>query len=314
MLHGKRGSRVGFTLIELLVVIAIIAILIGLLLPAVQKVREAANRMKCTNNLKQLGLGVHNYHDVTGRIPYDGDPIRNAGCCYNPGYTMWSWLARMLPYIEQDNLYRTGGLGNSPEILQNASNPVVQALVRTVVKTYRCPSDNSPETRTNTANWPGGTVMGSTSYKGVAGGNWCWGSFTNTGPSGDCNGLDNGDGMFFRSGYRKQITLTGVLDGLSNTLMIGEDISTMNIHNAWAYSNTATGTCSIPLNNAMISGQPGFNNAGDWPNVYSFRSRHPGGANFALGDGSVRYVRDSISRVNYIAAATASGGEVIGLN
>ena len=299
--------RRGFTLIELLVVIAIIAILIGLLLPAVQKVREAAARMSCTNNLKQLGLGVHSYHDATGRFPYNGDDIRNVGCCYTAGYTMWSWLARMMPYFEQDNRYVQLGIGtNTPQSsdLALVGNPVI--------KTFRCPSDTTPDIRTDLANWPGGTPVGVTSYKGVSGNNWCWGTYTNTGYTGDCNGLDNGNGIFWRSDYKRPLRIVNIIDGTSNTLMIGEDIGSMNIHNGWPYSNTSVGTCSIPLNNALKAGDPGYNSPGDWPNVYSFRSRHTGGGNFAVADGSIRFVRDSISLQTYRDASTYAGGEILG--
>src|SRR4051794_26730035 len=98
--HAQARNR-AFTLIELLVVIAIIAILIGLLLPAVQKIREAANRMKCTNNLKQLGLAIHNYHDVNGRLPYDMSPESGQSATWGMGGTNWSWLALSLPFVEQ---------------------------------------------------------------------------------------------------------------------------------------------------------------------------------------------------------------------
>jgi prepilin-type processing-associated H-X9-DG protein len=156
--------------------------------------------------------------------------------------------------------------------------------------------------------------MGNTNYKGVAGSNWAWGSFVNAGPTGNTNGLDAGDGIFYRSDFNRPLTLLAITDGTSNTLMIGEDIPGMNIHCSWAFFNHATGTAAIPLNNAMVAGQPGFNNPGDWPNVYSFRSRHTGGGNFALADASVRFVRQNIDLAQYRAAATRAGGEVSNLD
>jgi len=303
------GLRGAFTLIELLVVIAIIAILIGLLLPAVQKVREAAARMSCSNNLKNLGLAVHGYHDAQNRFPYNGDDVRGAGCCYTAGYSMWSWLARMLPNIEQDNRYNQLGIATN-----NPQSNVLGLVGAPVIKTFRCPSDDTPDIRTDLANWPGGTPVGVTSYKGVSGSNWAWGSYPYTPPGSTSDGLDNGNGIFWRSDYKRPLHMTHVSDGTSNTLMIGEDLGKMNIHNGWPYSNTTCGTCSIPLNNALRSGQPGFNNAGDWPNVYSFRSKHPGGANFCLADGSVRLVTDAIDINVYRALSTYAGGEIASLN
>ncbi|MCI0705717.1 MAG: DUF1559 domain-containing protein [Planctomycetia bacterium] len=322
-------DRRAFTLIELLVVIAIIAILIGLLLPAVQKVREAAARSDCSNNLKQLALAVHGYHDANGRFPYNGDAA-NPNCCWAASKGSWSWIARMLPHIEQDNLHKAIGLGTNPNIPQNVPNPatatptaaqaIIQAGVRVEIKTLRCRADKTPPTRTNTANWPGGTVIGVTSYKGVSGGNWAWGSTSpinfrfNAGGQYGTNGLDTANGIFYRSDVRRPLRMEHISDGTSNTLMIGEDIGSLNIHNAWPYANTSNGTCSIPLNNALTPGQPGYNSPGDWPNVYSFRSNHTQGANFAKADGSVIFVRQSINLDNYRAACSLDGKETIGVD
>ena len=311
-------SRRGFTLIELLVVIAIIAILIGLLLPAVQKIREAANRMKCSNNLKQIGLGIHNYHDTNGFLPRNA----GAGAGYNnASVNSWSWLAQLLPFVEQDNLFRGGTqpLTNNPQpALNNSLQPStgIQTCA-TVVNVYICPSDNAGrKTYTDRDNMPSGWTMGSTNYKGVCGSNWAWGSFTNVGPSGNSNGLDAGDGVFYRTDGQTNtgLGLAGVTDGLSNTFFAGEDLPSRNGHCSWPFFNHATGTCAIPLNNAMQTGQPGFNNFRDWPNVYSFRSNHSQGANFLLGDGHVRFVRQAVDLAVYRAYATRAGGETATLN
>ena len=311
-------TRSAFTLIELLVVIAIIAILIGLLLPAVQKVREAAARMSCSNNLKQIGIAVHSYHDANGRIPFSWSP-NNYG--YGDNGRSWSWLSQILPYIEQQNLYNAGQLGIAGGLSGVApAAPVLTfnqaaAVHATQIKTFLCPSDPSNTTaRTDRANGSTGSGAGNTNYKGVSGSNWAWGSFTNTGPSGNSNGLDVGNGMFYRSDNNRALTLVGVTDGLSNTLMVGEDLAALNAHCAWARANYSVGTCSIPLNNGLLAGQPGYNNLYDWPNVYSFRSRHTGGGQFGLGDGSVRFVSQNININQYRAASTISGGEVSNLD
>jgi len=316
MKNRSLPQRLGFTLIELLVVIAIIAILIALLVPAVQKVRESAARTQCSNNLKQIALGVHSYHDVRKSLPRNTSPNAYG---YNDDGRSWSWLAVILPHIEQEPLYKQIIIatpvtsGTNPPCFFNTFNNV-QPAHATQVAVYLCPSDGTNSApSTNRANGSTAAGAGNSNYAGVSGSNWAWGSYTNTGPSGSNNGLDVGDGLFFRSDSiaARGLTLIGIIDGTSNTMMVGEDIVDRNRHCGWTRSNYANGTCSIPLNNALTVGQPGYNNPGDWPNVYSFRSRHTGGANFAFADGRVTFVSDTIDIATYRALATRAGNEPV---
>src|SRR5262245_51740756 len=252
-LKQQSVRRHGFTLIELLVVIAIIGVLIGLLLPAVQKVREAANRIKCGNNLKQLALACHTYHEAHGAFPRNGSGVEGSPDYgwgdYGGNSRCWSWLARVLPYVEQDNLHRQG---NVPTVTLLSAG-----IVAREVKIFQCPSDDATGTRTDRANFAAGTPVALTSYKGVAGSNWCYGRWPNA-PAGDCvpaerdrlpgvppplpprtdhrpyrtGGLDNGNGVFFRSDIIRRLRVTDIKDGAANTLMLGEDIPDLNVHNA----------------------------------------------------------------------------------
>jgi prepilin-type N-terminal cleavage/methylation domain-containing protein/prepilin-type processing-associated H-X9-DG protein len=315
-----------FTLIELLVVIAIIAILIALLIPAVQKVREAAARSQCSNNLKQLALACHAYHDSQGTLPRNGTslfpetshgPPEGTGCC-GLSAPHWSWLARILPYIEEGTMAVQAGI---PDSNMDASASVKDVLAM-VVPMFTCPSDDSPRTRDDAADIDAAAVMGVTSYKGVAGANW--GAdyypsdadfstlYRNVGTNGSFNGLERGDGIFWRGDIRSgNFRLTRITDGASNTFMIGEDIPELIVWNAWAYSNGSTATCAIPPNTGVTVPPIGPADNTDWPNRYSFRSRHAAGLNFAYADGSVHFVMETVPLQIYQAMATINGSEDI---
>jgi len=288
--------------------------LIGLLLPAVQKVRQAAARSQCENNLKQLALGVHNYVGAYKLFPTNAGPGYN----YRPDAPYcWSWLARLLPYVEQDNLYKSCGIPSST--INQAG-----AYAATAVPTFLCPSDIAINglPRTDEANI-GSTFnyggppksVGQTNYKGVCGNNWAWSSnpgFNFTPPGGTNNGLDLGNGIFYRTdgipgtGGHGPLNMDLIKDGTSNTFMIGEDIPSLDVHCDWPFFNHATGTCAIPLNY-----NEGTANAWNWPNVYSFRSNHPGGANFAFADGHVAFISETINLALYRALASYAGGETV---
>jgi prepilin-type N-terminal cleavage/methylation domain-containing protein len=308
--------RLAFTLVELLVVIAIIGILVGLLLPAVQAAREAARRMQCSNNVKQLGLAFHNYHDTFRVFPINS---ANRGSGGGPGIanTGKSWLQMILPQIEQSSLFnnidfKVGLAGTTPSHLAN------QQAANTVIAAYLCPSDSENNNgrlgnRSDININPPGT-WAVTNYKACAGSNWAWGVFSPVSTPGGRNG-GNTDGLNMGNGIlcsnqnaTNPVTrMRDLTDGTSNTYAMGEALPGHSQWNWWYNPNAVTATCAMPLNAVLKRAK----NIGDWPNNYSFASRHTGGGNFGLGDASVRFVSENIDIGTYRAYATISSGEVV---
>jgi prepilin-type N-terminal cleavage/methylation domain-containing protein/prepilin-type processing-associated H-X9-DG protein len=328
----------GYTLIELLVVIAIIAILVGLLLPAVQKVREAANRIKCSNNVKQLALACHNYHDVNERLPPGG--------VFNPPlmvlipdekYNQGGWPVYVLPYMEQENVYRQ--IPNRGVPFNNTVPDAVAAgLIPAKLPFLRCPSDPDIPDRPVT------------NYTGCQGPQ-CWRG--NCGAANDpyqkyCNGTSDNPPLrlsaptcpgYFASAnqgktlkasevrgmfgtYGPEITFAMATDGLSNTLLLGETLPNQlqSRDGHWALAGPGRAlTTIIPINyftdyfdgdgctaaplryyaNSVASG---------------FKSRHPGGAYFALADGSVRFLKQTIDHQLYQYLGCRDDGQVANPN
>jgi prepilin-type N-terminal cleavage/methylation domain-containing protein/prepilin-type processing-associated H-X9-DG protein len=317
MLRGT--SRKAFTLIELLVVIAIIAILIALLLPAVQQAREAARRTQCRNNLKQMGLGLHNYLDTHNVFPVGGTPRHrdqtNAGCC--DGAPRIGWQVRILPFTDQIGIYNqlnmNAGLPVAAGVPQGAWDTMIggKQARRYQVPYARCPSDDSPE---DFANWVKASYsgsLGSNRTPSAAAACDVWQTFAMPGSADHGNSPDAllVSGMFSRMGIT--VSTRDVLDGTSNVIFVGEILHDCNDHtDGWWRSNgmgNAHASTVVPINNmttctGATSGEithPACTAKNNWNFSWGFRSRHVGGAHFLLVDGSVRFLSANISHTTY---------------
>jgi prepilin-type processing-associated H-X9-DG protein/prepilin-type N-terminal cleavage/methylation domain-containing protein len=316
----RSSYRVGFTLLEVLVVIGIVSVLVGLLLPAVQKVRETAARIQCQANLKQLALAMHTYHDANHKFPmgvmFPTSADRRTESVFATNY--WSWMAQLMPYVEQDNLFRLadtyarrdfgnptkfswwpwGDFWTTPQFATAQPNPALGVRLDVLA----CPTDERALQATYLVG--DGLTVAFTSYQGISG-----------------MGSGRWDGILY---WRSATRIADVGDGLSNTLLIGERPPSADLQYGWWFAGSGWdgyGSGDVVLGAsetaaAAFLGCPADKvgllpgNVQDTCDQLHFWSLHPGGANFALADGSVRFLAFSAKGV-LPALCTRGGGEVV---
>lgn len=305
---SRLGSRRGFTLIELLVVIAIIAILIALLLPAVQQAREAARRTQCRNNLKQIGLALHNYHETHRVFPLacirglqgSNANIENCG----------TWLIYIMPYLDQTSLYNTFNfpfVGGTYGL--GSYGTVNMGMVNLPLPAFTCPTDPDAKVK-NFGTWFCSTAPNSngdyatTNYAGVTHeilriGTEAGGSF----PRFDHNGI---------LGNRAKTSVADVLDGTSNTIIVAEVSNSPSTGWPWGWDGALTDARLTPNASGTWPGNGVFTNSRETVSAQTASSYHEGGIHVGMADGAVRFVSENIDLGLYRALATRRGGEVTG--
>lgn len=304
MTHSQRHR--GFTLVELLVVIAIIGILVALLLPAVQAAREAARRTQCTNNLKQIGIAIHNFHDTFKVIP----PMATEDWGSEQNHGNWGWAVYIMPFMEQQSTYDALNIaqgsnkndywpqqyGSSKTRLHDAvNNPVLLEIMQQPIATLSCPSSSGGDLNTLKPmpykDGNGGEELARMNYVCVN----------------DADQIDRRgpDGVFLWTRYDEPLQFGNVLDGLSNTLFVGERCwqlggVVIGAANTWGSAGNQAGSGSwantVGFHYVAGSGRRPINSTTGQNNDFrqGFASNHPGGANFLIGDGSVHFISETI--------------------
>lgn len=298
---SRPRNRAGFTLVELLVVIAIIGILVALLLPAVQAAREAARRMQCSNNLKQIGLALHNYHDTYQTMPSGYLVKRTSATVCLPNENSWSWGALILPFIEQSSLHDQLNVGNI-SLAQAGANVTLLAQMELSMAAFRCPSDTGPEVNNNNMkrfnpwNNPAGWTMATSNY---VGNNTSWDLRWD-------GNVDRTQGIFVQD---QGTAFRDVLDGTTNVIAVGErrwrtknsgGIQTIQAAIVFGVTTGAT-TCDEGSNNRLSAvlamGRPRINRnsiVNTDRQRWGYSSQHPGGSMFTMCDASVQFIAEMI--------------------
>ena len=350
----KRRLR-GFTLIELLVVIAIIAILVALLLPAVQQAREAARRSSCKNNLKQLGVAVHNYHSTHGSFPLNTTPVIGPGRTWSQA-SRGSYLVQLLPYVEQSAIFEaldfraTGtqlwnnfGPADPQRSLENVTTDGSAAVERIIrhqaIPVFMCPSEDAPLVDGHGAKSTYALSMGNQLMPGNGTG---WGTCTQypgnifgSGESGHGNTRNPGQvsGIVSRLGWGA--SFRDITDGTSNVILGGEIRPQCGDHsrNGWMHFNSIWIATTAPINypiacvrqeplrdgtrwngTPVTSATTGCNHWQNWQTSQGFKSRHVGGAQFVMCDGSVQFISENIDYLSYQYLGDRRDGNPVNVN
>lgn len=332
--RSKLHKLLGFTLIELLVVIAIIAILIALLLPAVQQAREAARRTQCRNNLKQIGLAMHNYHDIYNQFalhiwnsPWSNPPETGGFDDWTNG-SRGSWMVRILPQIDQAPLFNSFNFAaQGPGVaLEWQTNAAGVRLSSTIIPAYMCPTDGAPVRNRDDPSW------GKSSYA-ISAGN----SNMNTQPDCGRNNLGNtfslgrshhadGDRAMWGSGIALRgpwsASIKDLRDGTSNTIMVGESLPECTDHQwtGWTHFNNNWATTTAPINwpvhcqnrPRVTETIPGCHDWNDHGYSQGFKSDHTGGAHVVLADGSVKFLSTNIDWMTLQRLGERADGQPVG--